>query len=81
MSGVDCAKALTNLDDYLKRELTPELMVEVRAHLERCRECFEHARFEENFLVMLETRAGRETCPEKLRARILALLRAEAGDR
>jgi hypothetical protein len=56
-------------------------MVEVRAHLERCRECFEQARFEENFLVMLETRAGRETCPEKLRARILALLRAEAGDR
>jgi anti-sigma factor (TIGR02949 family) len=81
MSGVDCVKALTNLDDYLKRELTPELMVEVRLHLERCRECFEHARFEENFLVMLETRAGRETCPEKLRARILALLRAEAGDR
>ncbi len=80
MSGVDCVKAMTNLDDYLKRELTPELMVEVRQHIERCRECFEHARFEENFLIMLETRASRETCPGKLRARILALLRAEAED-
>ena len=78
MSGVDCAKAMAHLDEYLKRELTPDLMVEVRRHLDRCRPCFKHARFEENFLLMLETRAGRETCPAKLRARILALLRAEA---
>jgi anti-sigma factor (TIGR02949 family) len=78
MSGVDCVKAMTHLGDYLKRELTPELMVEVREHLERCRDCFTHARFEENFLVMLGTRASRETCPGKLRARILALLRKEA---
>lgn len=80
MSGVDCVKAMAHLDDYLKRELTPELRVEVRRHLERCRDCFKHARFEENFLAMLELRASRETCPEKLRARILALLREEARD-
>jgi anti-sigma factor (TIGR02949 family) len=80
MSGVDCAKAMAHLDDYLKRELTPALMVEVRRHLEHCRECFDHSRFEESFLHMLETRAGRETCPEKLRARIMALLRAEARE-
>ena len=77
MSGVDCAQALTNLGDYLKQELTPELMVEVRQHLERCRDCFKHAQFQESFLSMLETRAGRETCPAKLRARILSLLRSE----
>jgi anti-sigma factor (TIGR02949 family) len=79
MSGVDCAQALTNLGDYLKQELTPELMAEVRRHLERCRDCFQHAQFEESFLTMLETRARRETCPAKLRARILALLRSEMG--
>lgn len=79
MSGVDCAQALTNLDDYLKQELTPELMAEVRRHLERCRDCFQHAQFEESFLTMLETRGSRETCPAKLRARILALLRSEMG--
>jgi anti-sigma factor (TIGR02949 family) len=77
MSGVDCVKAMTHLDDYLKRELTPELMVEVRQHLEHCRDCFTHAQFEESFLIMLETRAARETCPGKLRARIMALLRGE----
>jgi anti-sigma factor (TIGR02949 family) len=77
MSGVDCVKAMTHLDDYLKRELTPELMVEVRQHLEQCRDCFTHAQFEESFLIMLETRAARETCPGKLRARIMALLRGE----
>jgi anti-sigma factor (TIGR02949 family) len=79
MSGVDCAQALTNLGDYMKQELTPELMAEVGRHLDRCRDCFQHAQFEESFLTMLETRASRETCPAKLRARILALLRSEMG--
>jgi hypothetical protein len=59
MSGVDCAQALIHLDDFLKRELTPELMAEVRLHLDRCRECFEQARFEESFLTMLELRGTR----------------------
>ncbi len=80
MSRLDCEFALANLPDYLKGELTPEQEAEVRHHLERCLNCFRHARFEENFLVMLETRAGRETCPGKVRARILALLRAEARE-
>jgi len=75
---IDCAEFEARLDDYLKRELTPELAAEVKAHLEKCRPCFKQARFEENFLLMLETRARRETCPGKLRERILALLRAEA---
>ena len=78
MSGVDCVQALEHLGDYLKRELTPELMVEVRQHFERCRECFTHAKFEENFLMMLERRAARETCPERLKARILKMLKGEA---
>jgi anti-sigma factor (TIGR02949 family) len=78
MSQIDCGQAMAHLHDYLKRELTPDMVVEVRNHLERCRDCFSHARFEESFLLMLETRAGRETCPRKLRARILAALRAEA---
>lgn len=78
MSRLDCEQALDHLQDYLKRELTPELVVEVRVHLKRCRHCSGHARFEESFLLMLQTRAGRETCPKELRARILAALRAEA---
>jgi anti-sigma factor (TIGR02949 family) len=75
---IDCREAEDRLQDYLKRELTPELAVEVRVHLERCRSCFHHARFEGQFLRMLEERARRETCPGALRERILQALRAEA---
>jgi len=78
MSRIDCEQALAHLHDYLKRELTEDLVVEMRDHLERCQHCFSCARFEESFFLMLETRARRETCPGELRARILAALRAEA---
>ena len=77
MSRLDCDQALAHLQDYLKRELTPELVTEVRVQLEHCRDCTGYARFEESFLSMLETRAGQATCPKELRARILAALRAE----
>lgn len=78
MSRLDCEEAMAHLHDYLKRELTPDLVVEVRLHLERCRDCEGHARFERSFLTMLETQARKETCPKEVRARILAALRAAA---
>ena len=78
MSRINCDEALAHLHDYLKRELTPELVVEVREHLERCRHCFTHAQFEESFFEKLKNCGQRETCPEKLRTRILDALRAEA---
>jgi anti-sigma factor (TIGR02949 family) len=74
---IDCRHAAARLQDYLKQELTPELTAEMRAHLERCRPCFAHARFEQRFLLMLESRARKCGCPETLRARIVSLLRAE----
>jgi anti-sigma factor (TIGR02949 family) len=80
MSKIDCRAALDHLQDYLKREITPELAVEIKAHLERCHPCLDHARFEANFLQMLATRAGRATCPEVLRTRITAALRAAADE-
>jgi anti-sigma factor (TIGR02949 family) len=76
---IDCREAKARLDDYLKRELTPELAIEVRIHIERCRSCFDQSRFEESFLRMLEERARREVCPGALRERILRALREEAG--
>jgi anti-sigma factor (TIGR02949 family) len=75
---IDCREAKARLDDYLKRELTPELAIEVRIHIERCRSCFDQSRFEESFLRMLEERARREVCPGALRERILRALREEA---
>jgi len=74
---IDCREAKARLHDYLKRELTPELAIEVRVHIERCRSCFDRSRFEESFLRMLEERARREVCPGTLRERILRVLREE----
>jgi anti-sigma factor (TIGR02949 family) len=75
--SINCREAEARLQDYLKRELTVELALEVRLHLDRCRRCHDHARFEESFLRMLEERARRETCPGPLRVRILEALRRE----
>jgi anti-sigma factor (TIGR02949 family) len=75
---INCREAADRLQDYLKQELTAELAIEVRVHLDRCRSCFHHAQFEERFLRMLEERARRETCPGAVRERILRALRAEA---
>ena len=76
---IDCRGAADRLHDFLKQELTPDVAAEMRAHLEKCRPCFAHARFEQTFLAMLEQRARRCGCPDTLRARIERLLRAEAG--
>ena len=80
MTSLDCEQAIAHLQDYLKRELTPDLVQEVRVHLDRCRDCEGHAQFEQSFLLMLETRARKETCPKEVRARIVAALRAAASD-
>ncbi len=74
---IDCREAHARLHDYLKQELTPELAAEVQAHLERCRPCWKEAKFEQSFLLMLQAKARRTCCPDALRARIFAELRAE----
>jgi anti-sigma factor (TIGR02949 family) len=80
MNRLDCEEALAHLQDYLKSELTPELIAEVRRHLAHCRDCGCYARFEQSFLLLLENRAHKETCPKEVRARILAALRETARD-
>ena len=80
MNRLDCQEALAHLQDYLKRELTPELVSEVKTHLERCRDCSGYACFEQSFLPLLERRAEKESCPKEVRARIVAALRAAARD-
>jgi anti-sigma factor (TIGR02949 family) len=77
VTQIDCQQAKAHLYDYLKRELTPALIAEVRQHIEQCRDCFSCARFEESFLLMLEERRSKESCPKELRAKIIAALRSE----
>jgi anti-sigma factor (TIGR02949 family) len=76
---LDCDAALVQLDDYLRRELTPDLAERVRTHLERCAPCFRQLRFAEQFLALLRTPASGARCPDTLRARIAEALRAETG--
>jgi anti-sigma factor (TIGR02949 family) len=76
--AIDCREAHARLQDYLKEELTAERADEVAAHLERCRHCFSQARFEESFLLMLKIKSQRTCCPNALKERILAALRAQS---
>ena len=74
---LDCREAIARLQDYLKQELTPALAAEMQAHLDHCRPCLGHARFEQSFLEMLEAQARQCRCPGELRARVLRELRIE----
>ncbi|TDJ53662.1 MAG: hypothetical protein E2O47_07630 [Gemmatimonadetes bacterium] len=74
---VDCDEALELLHEYLKQQLTPELVERVRAHIEMCRPCLSHSRFEANYLRMLEHKLKSITCPTESRERILTALHGE----
>jgi anti-sigma factor (TIGR02949 family) len=79
MSSLACEQALELLMDFLKRELPPDVAQTVQRHLEDCRPCERHARFEARFVLLVEQRLGRQCCPEELKARILETLARERG--
>lgn len=74
---LECEQALALLMDHLKHELPAEVAAAVQQHLDACRPCDHHARFEANFILVISRRLGRETCPHQLRARVLDALRHE----
>lgn len=75
---MDCTKAVETLHEYLRRECSPELARQVKQHLEDCRPCLDHARFEENYLALIESVSKAEGCPETVRSQILEALRKAA---
>lgn len=74
---LDCAEALTLLQDYLKEELTTDNQARVASHLAACGHCLEHAHFERNFLAALERAAKGVRCPDAVVARIRQALRSD----
>jgi len=71
----ECADVLRQLWDFLDEELTPERMVSVRAHLDRCAGCYPEYDFERIFLDAVAA-TGRQRCASaELRERILEQLR------
>lgn len=73
----DCRGAMTRLFELLDGELTPERERAVRAHITGCPGCFAHADFEERFLKAVHRAREAGTCPQEVRARVLAALRAD----
>lgn len=76
-AALNCDEALERLHEYLKLQLTPEDAEQVRAHIERCRPCLSHSRFEANYLTMLEHKLKNIGCPVDSRERILTALHGE----
>lgn len=67
---LDCATAAQYLYDLLDAELTPELEVKVRTHLENCERCFPRYTFEKNFQRFLNARTATRRAPDNLRRQI-----------
>ncbi|MEO8199952.1 MAG: zf-HC2 domain-containing protein [Gemmatimonadota bacterium] len=74
---VDCERALALLVDFLKHELPADVATAVEQHLEACRPCEQHARFEAKFVLVISQRLREESCPARLRAQILNALNHE----
>jgi anti-sigma factor (TIGR02949 family) len=77
LTAMDCDEALRLLHEYLKRQLTPELAERVRAHIEKCRPCLSHSRFEANYLRMIEDKLKITACPPESRERILTAIHGD----
>ncbi len=76
-TALNCEEALELLHEYLKLQLTPELGERVRAHIQMCRPCFTHSRFEDNYLKMLKYKLKTVVYPTESRERILTAIHGE----
>lgn len=65
-----CEEALRRLEEFLDRELTPEEMGRVQAHLDTCAACTGQFRFESQVLDGLRDKVRRISLPPALRDRI-----------
>lgn len=74
---MNCREALEHLYEYLDQELTPEVEVKVREHLEHCGECYEQLDFERAFLKFVEARCRSRGAPPELKRKILRELFGE----
>jgi len=72
-----CEETLRRLEDFLDRELTPDEMQRVQAHLDTCAACTSQFRFESQVLDGLREKVRRISLPADLRDRITRRLEAE----
>ncbi len=67
--GIDCARVVERLYDYIDQELDEKLAEQIREHLRLCKRCFPRYDFEKAFLRFLSMQ-GRLSAPPELRRRI-----------
>ena len=72
--NMTCHEALNHLYEYLDRELTPQVELQVRHHLAACMPCTNRFGFEDTFLKFLEARSQAQGAPPELKRRILERL-------
>jgi anti-sigma factor (TIGR02949 family) len=70
-----CEQAFARLDDYVDRELAPEELAAVEAHLEVCAVCAREFALESELLNELKLKLRRIEAPPGLLRRISAELR------
>lgn len=75
--ALSCSETFRRLDDYLDRELRPDEMTAVEAHLRRCTECAGEFDVERDLLTSIRDKLARLRVPPELRARIAAQLDLE----
>jgi anti-sigma factor (TIGR02949 family) len=74
---LDCDAVMRQLWDFLDGELTPDREAAIRAHLDVCKLCHPQHDFEKLFLRALSESRREHSSPEKIKDRVLAVLRAE----
>lgn len=76
---ITCEDAFRRLDAFLDRELAPQELQRVEAHLETCVCCAREFAFEADVLQQVRVRVRRVAAPQALIERIARLLAAERG--
>ena len=65
-----CEETFRRLDDYLDRELTPEELERVQAHMETCAFCAAEFAFEGDILDAVRAKLRRVSAPPDLLERV-----------
>lgn len=67
---LNCKDTIEKLYGYLDRQLSDQEVAEVRDHLDNCRHCSGHFRFEENVLTRIYSACHEVQTPPDLKERI-----------
>ena len=81
MSGRNCDEALTNLYQYLDREMDSADSDRIRAHLDDCSGCFDIFEFEVRLKVVVRERLSEEVPPQFIERLRAALAKESVGER